>query len=98
MQHRTTIDQVVAVWEGQSAAARAWCLMAPETPGDPGFVGFLSYLQQRQKAGIVRPLGLDGAVVHTLYLLPATVEMCEQFAIPHEPGHLLVLVPGDAPA
>jgi deoxycytidine triphosphate deaminase len=98
MQHRTTIDQVVAVWEGRSAAARGWCVMAPDTPGDPGFEGFLSYLQQRQRAGIVRPLGPEGAVIHTLYLVPASAEVSKRLAIPYEPGRLLVLVPDDASA
>lgn len=66
--------------------------MQPEQAASPGFAAFLAYLTQRQRAGIVKPPLPEGEGSHTLYLVPATLAVCEALAVPFEDDALLVLV------
>lgn len=94
MQHRTSFDQVTALWNAHSPAARGWCWVRPDTAGCAGFNAFLEYLTARQRAGIVKPTlsGGTAAGSHSLYLLPATAQLCETLAVPLEASALLMLV------
>lgn len=91
VQHRTTIPQAVQAWQEHAEEHRGSAWLHPD--GDEGarFATFVQYLTDRNRAGIARPAN-PGAVVHTVYLIPASPEICETVNITADESSGLLLL------
>lgn len=98
VQHRTTIPQAVQAWQEHAEEHRGSAWLHPDGDEAPRFATFVQYLTDRNRAGIARPAP-PGAIVHTVYLIPASQEICDSLKITADlsSGLLLLLIVNQAP-
>jgi hypothetical protein len=91
MQHRITIPNAINVWRAHDASQRGVGWVLPD--GDEeGFRGFVKYLEERERAGIMRPSHTSGKQSDCLYIIPPSQESCGQVGVPIESSGLLLLL------
>jgi hypothetical protein len=98
VQHRTTIPQAVLAWQEHAEEHRGAAWLHPDEDEEARFAAFVQYLTDRNRAGIARPAP-PGDIVHTVYLIPATQEICDSVNMNNDDssGLLLLLIVNQAP-
>lgn len=96
--HRTTIPQAVQAWQEHAEEHRGSAWLHPDGNEGDRFTTFVQYLTDRNRAGIARPAP-PGAIVHTVYLIPASQEICDSVNIiaDESSGLLLLMIVNQAP-
>ena len=99
VQHRTTIPQAVQAWQEHAEEHRGSAWLHPDGDDSARFASFVQYLTDRNRAGIARPAP-PGSIVHTVYLIPASAEICDSvnMTADESSGLLLLMIVNQAPA